>query len=308
MFIFEKAPFPSCHASTLVEHEPGKLLAAWFGGKAEGANDVQIWSSAFDGRVWSEPRVVGTEPGQPCWNPVLFKTAKGTLWLWYKAGPSPERWTGFSRTSADGGKTWSKVEMMPAGFWGPVRAKPIQLANGTILAGTSVESFRNWTPFVDRSTDDGKTWTRSNAFPVADKLNQIQPALFETKSGSVVALMRSRDPRVVCRSESKDGGVTFSPAEETKVPNPSTGVDCVRIGDEVFLNCNPVALGRTPISIAKSTDDGRTWKVAADLETEPGEYSYPAMILSAAGKLEITYTWKRTHIKYLSLDPKTLKS
>lgn len=308
MFIYEKAPFPSCHASTLVEHEPGKLLAAWFGGQAEGAKDVQIWLSAFDGKSWSEPKVVGTEPGQPCWNPVLFKAAKGTLWLWYKAGPSPERWTGFSRTSSDGGKTWSKVEMMPAGFWGPVRAKPIQLANGTILAGTSVESFRNWTPFVDRSTDDGKTWTRSNAFPVADKLNQIQPALFETKSGSVVALMRSRDPRVVCRSESKDGGVTFGPAEETKLPNPSTGLDCVRIGDEVFLICNPVAQGRTPISIAKSTDDGRTWKVAADLETESGEYSYPAMILSAAGKLEITYTWKRTHIKYLSLDPKTLKS
>ena len=91
MFIFEKAPFKSCHASTLVEHEPGKLLAAWFGGTAEGAKDVEIWSSTFDGTKWSEPAIVGTEPGQPTWNPVYFKTAKGTLYLWYKAGPSPER-------------------------------------------------------------------------------------------------------------------------------------------------------------------------------------------------------------------------
>lgn len=308
MFIFEKAPFPSCHASTLVEHEPGKLTAAWFGGKDEGAKDVQIWSSTFDGKAWGEPKVLGTEPGQPCWNPVLFKSAKGTLHFWYKAGPSPERWTGFVRTSSDNGKTWSKVEMMPAGFWGPVRAKPIQLANGTILAGTSVESFRNWTPFVDRSADDGKTWTRSTAFPVPEKFNQIQPTLFETKDGRVVALMRSRDPRAVCRSESKDGGVTFTPAEETKLPNPSTGLDCVKTPDgDVFLIYNPVTMGRTPISVARSADDGKTWKKVLDLETEPGEYSYPAMILSAAGTLEITYTWKRTHIKYQRLDPKKLR-
>src|SRR5215204_5307777 len=108
MFIFEKAPFPKCHASTLVAHEAGKLLAAWFGGTDEGAKDVQIWGSAFDGTKWSAPAVLGTEPGQPTWNPVYFKTAKGTLWLWYKAGPSPERWTGYARKSTDNGATWSK--------------------------------------------------------------------------------------------------------------------------------------------------------------------------------------------------------
>jgi predicted neuraminidase len=308
MFIFEKAPFPSCHASTLVEHEQGKLMAAWFGGKAEGAKDVEIWSSTFDGKAWTEPKVLGTEPGQPCWNPVLFKTAKATLYLWYKAGPKPDAWTGFVRTSADGGKTWSKPEMMPATLFGPVRAKPIQLANGTILAGTSWESYKNWTPFVDRSTDDGKTWKRSNPFPVPEKFDQIQPTLFEAADGKIVALMRSRNPRAVCRSESKDGGLTFTPAEETKLPNPSAGIDCVKTKEgDVFLIYNPSALFRTPISLARSTDDGKTWKKVVDLETEPGEYSYPAMIQSAAGTLEITYTWKRTHIKHVSQDPKLLR-
>src|SRR5580698_7464400 len=284
MFIFEKAPFPSCHASTLVEHEPGKLLAAWFGGRAEGAADVQIWSSAFDGKTWSEPQVLGTEPGQPCWNPVFFKTAKGTLNFWYKAGPKPETWTGFVRTSTDDGKTWSKPEMMPAGFWGPVRAKPIQLKNGTILAGTSLESYRNWTPYVDRSTDDGKSWKRSNAFNVPTKFGQIQPTLFETKEGAIVALMRSQNPRFICRAESKDGGETFTPAEETPLPNPSAGIDTVKTKEgDVFLIYNPTQLFRTPISLARSTDDGKTWKKVEDLETEPGEYSYPAMIQTASG-------------------------
>jgi predicted neuraminidase len=194
--------------------------------------------------------------------------------------------------------------MMPAGFFGPVRAKPIQLANGTILAGTSLESYRNWTPYVDRSTDDGRTWKRSNGFAVPGKMRQIQPTLFETKDGRIVALMRSRDPRKVCRSESKDGGETFSAAEPTELANPSAGIDAVRTkAGDVFLIYNPTPIARTPISLARSTDDGKTWKKVVDLETELGEFSYPAMIESAAAMLEITYTWKRTHIKHVSVDP-----
>ena len=308
MFIFEKAPFKECHASTVMEHEPGKLMAAWFGGDREGAKNVQIWASTFDGKKWSEPAVVGSEAGQPCWNPVLFKTAKGTLFLWYKAGPSPMTWTGFSRKSTDGGKTWTKPEMMPAGMWGPVRAKPIQLKDGTILAGTSVESHRNWTPYVDRSTDDGATWLRSNAYPVPGKFGQIQPTLTETDDGRVVAWMRSRDPRKVCRAESKDGGKTFTPAEETELPNPSTGLDVVKTGPGgLVLIYNHTPAGRTPLSLAISLDDGKTWKKSQDLETEPGEYSYPAMILAADGILDITYTWRRTHIKHERVDPATLR-
>jgi predicted neuraminidase len=306
MFIFDKPPTPSCHASTVVEAGEGKLLAAWFGGKDEGAKDVQIWFARFDGKAWSAPEVVGTEPGQPTWNPVLFQTAKGTLYLWYKAGPSPQTWTGYVRTSADGGKTWGKPAMMPAGFFGPVRAKPIQLKDGTILAGTSLESHRNWTPFVDRSTDDGQTWTRSNAFHVPEKFGQIQPTLFAVgdKSDVVVALMRSKDPRKVCQASSKDGGKTFTPAEPIDLLNPSAGIDVTRTpAGDLYLIYNPVAMGRTPLSLARSTDDGKTWKKVDDLEKEAGEFSYPAIITSAKGMLEMTYTWNRTHIKHETRDP-----
>jgi predicted neuraminidase len=307
MFIFDKPPTPSCHASTVVEIADGKLLAAWFGGKDEGAKDVQIWFARFDGQAWSTPEVVGTETGQPCWNPVLFRTAKGTVHLWYKAGPSPQTWTGFVRTSTDNGQSFGKPAMLPAGLLGPVRAKPIQLKDGTILAGTSLESHRNWTPYVDRSTDDGQTWTRSNPFPVPEKFGQIQPTLFTVgdKQETVVALMRSKDPRKICKAVSTDGGKTFGPAEPTELLNPSAGIDVVRTAEgDLFLIYNPTERARTPISLARSTDDGKTWTKVTDLENEAGEFSYPAMIVGAKGTLEITYTWNRTHIKHESIDPK----
>ena len=142
---------PRLHARGSVA--AGRFVAAWFGGTDEGAKDVQIWLSRFDGAKWSKPEVAGTLGGQPCWNPVLFVTRPGELALWYKAGPSPETWTGYVRRSGDGGVSWSKPEMLPAGFYGPVRAKPLSLGGGHLLAGTSVETHRNWTAYVDYSED-----------------------------------------------------------------------------------------------------------------------------------------------------------
>ena len=304
--IFDKPPTPSCHASTIVEVGEGRLLAAWFGGKDEGAKDVQIYLSRFNGEAWGKPEIVGAEPGQPTWNPVLFRTEKGAIHLWYKAGPNPMSWTGYLRTSLDGGKTWGKPAMLPAGYYGPVRAKPIQVGKA-ILAGTSVESYNCWTSYVDISTDDGLTWTRSGPIGVSGKFSQIQPTLYHIPGGKgerVAALMRSKDPRRICKAESADGGKTWTLAEATDLLNPSSGIDVARTGpEELFLIYNPSTVLRTPISLARSADNGKTWNKVLDLETEVGEFSYPAMIFSEAGRLEITYTFNRKHIKHATVDP-----
>ena len=51
-FINENAPYPQCHASTIVEVEPGKLVAAWFGGTRERAPDVGIWVARQENGQW----------------------------------------------------------------------------------------------------------------------------------------------------------------------------------------------------------------------------------------------------------------
>ncbi len=92
-FIYETAPFPSCHASTIVETKQG-LVAAWFGGSYEKHPDVGIWVSRHLDGTWTAPVEVangvqsdGTR--HPTWNPVLFQPASGPLMLFYKVGPDP---------------------------------------------------------------------------------------------------------------------------------------------------------------------------------------------------------------------------
>ena len=122
-FIFDKAPFASCHASTIVQTEHG-LAAAWFGGSKEGAPDVGIWLSLQRDGKWSEPKEVARGERAACWNPVLFQPKGGALLLFYKVGPSPPAWWGMMMSSEDEGATWPKATRLAAGVLGPIKDKP----------------------------------------------------------------------------------------------------------------------------------------------------------------------------------------
>ncbi|HEY1161043.1 MAG TPA: exo-alpha-sialidase, partial [Terracidiphilus sp.] len=127
IFPVGSSPFASSHASTLVELKDGSLLSAWFGGSAEGNPDVAIWTSRRTAKGWTVPVELARESQVPCWNPVLFHSRDGRLWLYYKFGPSPEVWAAARKFSVDEGLTWSSVEHLPAGVLGPIRAKPLIL-------------------------------------------------------------------------------------------------------------------------------------------------------------------------------------
>lgn len=309
-FIFETdVGFESCHASTLVELPDGDVLAAWFGGKEEGDPSVRIWMSRRSGGSWSKPAIVAQEEGVPCWNPVLYLDAKQRVWLFYKAGPSPEQWSGIYVISTDGGRTWGEKNYLPAGLLGPIRNKPIALSSGEILCGTSVESWRAWTCWVEIIHPRTAQWTRHG--PIAVKgvnFGVIQPTLWELEPQHVRAFMRStRRIGTICRADSLDGGRTWFPAEPTDLPNPNAGIDAVKMADgRVALVYNDTKRGRTPLSLAVSADGGKSWQKVLDLETERGEFSYPAIIQGRNGDLLITYTWKRRRIAHAMVPQKEL--
>jgi predicted neuraminidase len=310
-FIFEKAPFTSCHASTLVEASPGILLAGWFGGTEEGAKDVAIWLSRFDGSAWSAVHKVASAEGVPCWNPVLFKTADGEILLFYKAGENPRSWSGLLRRSRDGGETWLEAELLPAGILGPIKNKPVQLMDGTLACGSSVESWRAWACWVELTRDHGKTWSKHGPIEVpGNHYGLIQPTLFLTSQGNIRFLCRStKSIGKICLAESMDGGRTWSSARPIDLPNPNAGIDAVRLRDgRVALVYNHTPSGRSPLNIALSQDDGENWKQVLTLEDQPGEYSYPSVIEAENGMLHVAYTWKREKIKHVIIDPERLVS
>ena len=302
-FIYEDAPFPQCHASTIEETKDG-LIAAWFGGTREKDPDVGIWVSRWSDGKWSTPvevanGVISPEKRHPTWNPVLFQPKTGPLLLFYKNGPSPSTWWGELIRSNDGGKTWSKMERLPDGIYGPIKNKPIQLADGTIVSGVSTE-HDGWRVHMELSTDNGKTWTATEALNTKDEMDAIQPGLL-TFGKTIRILCRSRQGQIATAT-SDDGGKSWSKMSLIDLPNPNSGIDAVTLKDgRGLLVYNHTKRGRSPLNIAV-TKNGTDWKQVVTLENEPGEYSYPAIIQTSDGKVHVTYTWKRQRVKHVVLD------
>lgn len=310
-FVFETAPFASAHASTIVETRDG-LVAAWFGGTREGAADVGIWLSRREGGRWTAPTEVatGAQPDGtrfPCWNPVLFDARDKGLTLYYKVGPTPRGWWGMVRTSADGGRTWSDARRLPDGILGPVKNKPERLADGTLLSPSSTESEEEpsrWRVHFERSVDAGATWTVAAppASAGGSRIDAIQPSILVHPGGRLQAVGRTRSGRIF-ETSSADGGRTWTPLTLTVLPNPSAGTDAVTLhGGRHLIVYNHTAKGRSPLNLSVSKD-GALWEAALVLESEPGEYSYPAVIQTSDGLVHVTYTWKRQRIKHVVIDP-----
>jgi predicted neuraminidase len=315
-FIFESAPFASCHASTIVELRNGDLLAAWFGGRNEGAADVAILTSRHHAGHWSAPLVVAREAKTPTWNPVLFHTKDGRLWLYYKFGVGPRKWKAARIWSDDEGANWSAPERLPSDNYGPIRAKPLVLDDGTVVSGSSVEDDHSWNVWIERSSDNGKTWRKVGPITVPPGIAAakhgapnsdapygiIQPSIVSL-GGSHLRLYARSSAHIgkICIADSLDNGSTWSQARPLDVPNPNSGIDAISLANGwIVLIFNDSSSERTPLNLAVSRD-GEHFRIFSTLEDSPGEYSYPAMILGKGESLHMTYTWNRKRIRYASL-------
>ncbi len=247
---------PDNHASTVVELKDGDVMAAWFGGTKEGAPDVAIYGARLHQGVWSRPVELARASGVACWNPVLFHTRDGRLWLYYKYGTHPSTWKGARKWSSDDGRTWSAAEDLPNGILGPIKDKPLVLRDGTIVSGSSVENGK-WTAWIERSTDDGATWTSFGPITVPDSLDIPNAA---ARAALVAATAARNAPS--SSSEPDDAGPhtkLYPPAKTTiGIIQPTV----VSLGGRHLRFYARSHTRAARIAVADSMDDGITWTQA----------------------------------------------
>lgn len=310
--IFERiAGAPAHHCSTITEAPNGDLLCVWYGGSYESADDQTLFLSRRERgqRRWTTPRRLLSDLSMPPGNAVIFVDGHNRLqivWCRMEATRPIRRGSGwgqcrlFARTSNDDGESWSEDRMLLSdddaaandGVYGVPRNPPITLTNGNMvlpLEGDGGGLFL-------LSSDGGETWTRGGT--AADG---SQPTLAERPDGSLLTLMRNRPKTTVATSV--DGGLTWSATESTELANPGSGISMVQLANRhlvLVFNNSPVE--RTPLSIVRSTDEGRTWEPPLNLESNPGEYSYPCIIQSADGQMHLTYTFRRYSIKHVEMN------
>jgi predicted neuraminidase len=309
--IFSKIDgYPAHHCSSMTLAPNGDLLVSWYGGSYESSDDQVLFLARLKKgtHIWTNPEILVRSPGKPPGNAVLFTTADNKIWLvWGRMeGTQPMlRGTGwdacslFFRTSTDGGVTWTEDKPFYHDTlgWLP-RNLTIKLADGTLVLPLSDERNGHGVDlsFFLATKDNGATWTRSAIMRGGE-----QPTIIQRTDGTLLAYLRVR-PNIVA-AESHDSGKSWTVPAPTQWKNPDAGISMTRLRNgHLLLVFNDEDDSRSPLHIARSTDEGRTWSKPLIIETNPGEYSYPSIFESPDGTIHLIYTFRRFSIKHVEMN------
>ena len=307
------------HVASLAECPQGSLVMVWYGGKTECAPDVRLYlsRSGLTDSAWSPPEAilsperVGKDLGHPVkslGNAILLPRRDGSLRLLFTS-IAVGKWSGCrlgTCVSRDAGKTWSRTQPLRLSpffnFSEVVRSRPVPLIGGGWCVPIYHELASKYPEILWLGDQDGTvTFSKTR---IAGGCTTNQPSLVPLDEKRAIVLLRNvTDARKIFISRTNDGGLTWTPPEPTDLPNPDSGISGLGLSDgRILLAFNDSAENRTPLSLAVSSDEGRTWKRLAVLESEPGAtFSYPYLMRSSDGliRLAYTYTWEPKKTKQI---------
>lgn len=299
---------PMSHCATLIELPNGELLAAWFSGAFETAPDQAIYTArlAPDANAWTTPQIAVNTPDHADGQPVFLLDHQGILWLYYVTLAGSD-WTTAHirrRASNDLGHTWGAEEDLGLEEGYMLRSRPIFLPH---LGGSGrwllpAYDEKTWRSFMLISEDDGRTWQIGNA--IVTPPGNIHACVVPLDEGRLLAYLRTGGKGgFIWQTISADGGSSWARPEPTSLPNPNAGLDLIRLpGGPLVLAFNNSHRRRTPLCVALSDDEGKTWRHLRVLEDGDAEFSYPTLAFMRDGTIAAVYTWKRQCIRYVRFD------
>src|SRR5262249_33189776 len=154
----------------------------------------------------------------------------------------------------------------PEGISGPIKNKPVQLANGELLCPSSAE-YEGWKVHFERTSDFGATWTRTPDLNDPRVIRAIQPSILFHPGGRLQAVGRAKNRRVF-EIWSEDQGKTWGEMTLLNLPNPGSAIDAVTLADgRQLMVYNHSSSERNPLNISVSKD-GKVWDAAVILEDD----------------------------------------
>ena len=296
------------HPASFTELDDGGLYLVYYGGDGEYEDDSKVWGSrlAKGARVWTPPRVVADTPTLPEGNPVVWQAPDGLVWLFYVQRYG-ETWSTSrikAKTSPDRGETWSDSFILAFEQGMMVRSRPIALRDGDYLLGVyhetghDTEKVGNDTSSLFlRYSSDAKTWTQTNK--IYSRIGNLQPTPVQITDEYLVSYSRrggdygpTTDGYLV-RSESRDGGRTWSPGEDSAFPNPNSATDFIRLRNgHLLLVYNDSMTSRAPLTAAISVDDDESYPYRLNIAEGQEPFAYPVVLQGADDRIHVVYTTK----------------
>ncbi|REK17385.1 MAG: hypothetical protein DWQ37_06230 [Planctomycetota bacterium] len=296
------------HPASFTELDNGDLYLVYYGGDGEYEGDTKVFGSRLPkgSDTWTKPEVIADTPGFSEGNAAAWQAPDGVVWLFYITNYGPTWSTSRIKykISKDGAHTWSDSVMLAWELGSMARGKPIVLSDGSYLlpvyheTGEDREMTASDTcSYFFRYDPKTKEWTESGR--IYSENGNLQPCPVQITDDYLIAYCRPggdfepNENRFVIRSESRDGGKTWSKGENTEFRNPNSAVDLIKLDNgHLLLVYNDNNQGqRMPLTVAISTDNDKTYPHRRNILNKPGDTAaYPVAIQTADGKIHVIYT------------------
>ncbi len=294
----------------------GRILFAW--SKYTGRNwkdhcSADIWgvTSSDCGKNWSDPHLILKHDGLNVMSVSLLRIHSGKLamvTLHKSVVPGREDFPDcrpMFRYSEDDGMSWSDpvdIADVPPLYLVVHNDRLIQLKNNRLILPATCHRYGKGGKLLPGigifflSDDEGKTWYQSLGccYPPETLATGLQESgVVELEESTILCWFRTGGG-FQYKSFSSDGGNTWThPVPAPEFPSPEAPLSMKRNYRTkelcaVWVDTHPlrrirfdapaVTMGRTPLVLARSRDEGNTWTNHRILEDSPSHgYSYTAM-------------------------------